>query len=597
MQYRLDASVLAGMKHQIHVTHRLDTAEETSIRPRKIVAFDSEDNTAGNVLMWDFFDGKTHESFLLKSAGGPHELLDVMDYIYSLPADTILVAHNLEYDLINLQRDLGYSHVKLLMYAGSRLVSAELKEHGLKMWDSWNLFPGTLRKMAELVGLVKGHYEDTIEDMHKMLEYCQGDTEILFRFMEGFQELSASIGVPLRPTVGSMSMEAFRRHFLKFGVDACSKEQVKKAYVGGRVELFYKGRVEGDIRVSDVNSMYPFVMTYEYPDTGTLESGSIDDHVFGVGEFVIDVPASITVPPLPYRQQGRLFFPTGRLSGSWTYAEVRNAVRHGCKIIEQTKGLGTNKAKRYFEDYIRFFYEKRQESRRSGDEFGVGYWKLFMNNLYGKFSQHTPRTLCSTTELERDDLEPVRTLGPFIVYEEVDPLPPRTSNFMWGVHVTSYARILLHNLMTKVVNAGHKLLYCDTDSVMFLSCDGSNPLTIGTDLGLVDEERFDRAEFMTSKGYWLDNEQLRAEGKCKLASKGVPKDMGLDFLTKGQASFKKPKKLRESLVQNVLANHWDVVTKHARSVYIKRAVNSDGTTRALDVSEIDSAIENSKIVE
>ena len=210
-----------------------------------------------------------------------------------------------------------------------------------------------------------------------------------------------------------------------------------------------------------------------------------------------------------------------------------------------------------------------------------------LNSAYGKLSQHSKKNIVTTELIGADRLEEDQgrlngVYGPFYLYEFEPGPPPDTANWLWGTYVTSYSRIKLHTHLMQVHNAGHQILYCDTDSVMFLRTNDDIPFEIGDELGQLDEEFFIRGEFITAKGYILEKE----DGEKKIASKGVPSAFGSEFLTTGSATFQKPTKLREALRQDIQPNLWREVTKLAQTVYSKRKVLEGGKTLPLDAEEI-----------
>lgn len=580
-----------------HTMHRLVSPKAD---PRKnFVAFDTEDNSQGEVSIVNFYDGTQHWTFWKEQ--GDDFLDRAVRHLYEYAQgkkNLVLVAHNLEYDINNLFRWCNWSPVETMVYA-SRLISAKLIELKLECWDSFNLCPTSLKSMAAVLGREKGDYEEARKDLSANIGYCQSDCEILWEFMEKFQTLSLdTIGCGVRPTIGATAMRAWRKKFMRKNWEAASVPIAMDAYYGGRTEAFYIGAV-GKTTIADVNSMYPDKMLREYPDCASLAPSLLRTHKFGVGKFKILVPHTLHIPPLPYRVGGRLLFPTGELEGAWTYHEVRAAVEAGCRVLHEEQGIGTNTACKPFADYVEFFYGKRLVAKKSGDEFGITYYKLLMNNLYGKTCQHLPRTIVSREEPKLRGkggrLIPKRLLGPFGVWEEEQTEPATTTNFIWGAYVTSYARIHLNMILNAVADAGHKVLYCDTDSVMYEVKEGcAVPYKVSKEIGEMDEEHFLEGKFITAKGYWLKGIGTKGKDKgkeiIKLACKGVPKAFGLQFLMTGFAKFKRPVKMREGFVQGLVANHWRDVEKIAKTEYLKRCVLPSGQTRAWRSGELSAVL-------
>jgi len=557
---------------------------KNKVRTFNIVAFDTEDDSQGNVTIVNFYDGKSHFTFDLE-AGKTLEDVVKFFYVYN-PRNSLFVAHNLEYDINNIMRDLDYRFIKKMVYT-ARLMTVELDNCKQLLIDSTNFFAGSLKKMAKVVGMEKGDYLEARNDKKKNIEYCKSDCEILWTFVTKFQEkMNSEFGVTMAPTIGKMAMDCFKANYLHREYFRYNTPLCRSAYYGGRTEVFYKGALQGNIVCNDVNSMYPYVMLNEFPDTDTMQEGlSYKKAQFGLGTFTVDVPPC-TVPPLPYRaDSGRLYFPTGEFTGCWTYAEIRNALEHGVKILWEGPCAGTNIGCKPFTGYITDIYSKRLDAKKLQDEFLITFLKLLMNNLYGKFSQNSPKYEMVREEVDPKTLEKqggalVRHLGPFYMYKYTPLEPPINANWIWGTYITSYARIELFKAMNRVLECGHTLCYTDTDCVIYRMENDKKPFKIGLELGAMDEEIFIEADFKNPKGYIL----TKGSGELKIACKGVPTAFQADFFKEGYAEFRKPTKLRESLIQNLKANVWNEVSKEMRSIYIKR--EGVGSNKPINANQI-----------
>lgn len=594
----------------------IDEKNEGWLRPRKrkvqtykIVGFDTEDYE-GTPVAYCFYNGSDY--FYTKDA------LEALSYIYNLPRPTVLVCHNLQYDIANLFKGLDYFQVDSMIFA-SRLISVTLANANPKklyFMDSCSFFSGTLAGLGDLIGMSKGSGSAFDE------KYVMQDAKIVYTFMAMIQERLNADGLSLTLTVGSMAMADYTTNYLPSKLRTWNSKLCLEAYYGGRVELFYKGFCEGPIYYADINSSYPSVMRdLEYPDTSRVEPSTLASHHYGVGRFTVEVPLDCFVPPLPFHSpEGRLFFPTGTFEGVWTYAEVRYAMTLGVKIISESTGEGCRYGCRPFVSFIDDNYAKRQDAKASREkkklaklstneeDFDDLYYKLKMNNLYGKFSQHKDKTVMVRRKLTPSKAEALglykeSKIGPFYHYKVRRTEAPKTANYMWGTYVTSYARISLLKKLYAVHKAGGKLLYCDTDSVMFENEGGLAGLTISKNLGDMGFKKFDCADFLMSKGYILYNKtkggHLReAGGACK----GVSQIHSLYFYKHGEVTYKKPNKLKSALITKHAEvnrgksaawlkehdeNMWNDVTKTMRSIYFKRS-GDKGITYPVNAAEIDA---------
>jgi len=126
--------------------------------------------------------------------------------------------------------------------------------------------------------------------------------------------------------------------------------------------------------------------------------------------------------------------------------------------------------------------------------------KLILNTLWGRFCL---RTHLPTTELLSDGEEFTKRLFSRVhvikhfsfvsdsvaliqwSQPERDPCPTRDVNVFIGAFTTAYARLELYNLLDKL---GDRVLYADTDSVIFVSKNGDWIPETGSYLGQLTSE-------------------------------------------------------------------------------------------------------------
>ena len=222
------------------------------------------------------------------------------------------------------------------------------------------------------------------------------------------------------------------------------------------------------------------------------------------------------------------------------------------------------------------------------------YYKLKLNNGYGKFVQHNNSVELRTKPFTAEEMTKKRArlvnmYGPFFAYEMERKEPPKFACFLWGLYITSYARIYLFNVLEAVHKAGHNLLYCDTDSVFYEKKNERIPYKLGSNLGEWDLEEYTQGEIFTLKGYKLEN-IIETETEIiveeKIASKGVPNKFASAFFAGEAIQIEKPNKLRSSLNQGKTPNLWEKNTKQKRSEYDKRIIQDDKkSTKPLIFSE------------
>lgn len=595
--------------------------EKLDAKPKlvNIVAFDTEDDTRGKPLAFSFYDGGRvlkSKSFYTRKAE------EAVEFIYNYPVESYFVSHNLEYDLPNLMKFCDFMYVDEIIKAPLMLRVSLLGTKHVLM-NSLSYFKGTVAQMGKLVGLKKleGKKRSSLNRA-----YAIRDAAIVWTYMDMFQKrLVNDFGVPLGLSIGSIAMSVYRSRFMERNEQATYNNPVlvTKAYYGGRVEVFHRGITKGKVYVTDINSSYPNVMkSYEYPDTQFLEKSRLKTHRFGVGRFKVEVPATVYAPVLPIKSStGRLFFPVGTFEGYWTYAEIRKAIDQGAKVLKEYDGVGTNAAIRPFAEFIDFFYTMRQKCKAKlasdpGDleaKFESELLKNIMNNLYGKFCQHKARTKMSRRPIPESLLETSlgtweeRRIGSFWDYVQTETEAPKTANFLWGLHVTAYARLELVKHLETVLNNGGTLLYCDTDSIMFTGERAAKAMPVSSKLGDLSKETYDKGIFRQAKGYLLCNYQGKKRKRLvieKVACKGVATTHAYEFIVEGLATAVKPMRFKEALIrtgvkrnaQKVADNEigfniWRDVKKVMQAIDIKRTPGL-GKTYPVQYADIENLEDN-----
>jgi len=385
--------------------------------------------------------------------------------------------------------------------------------------DSLYLIKGKLDDIGKkLVGRGKVKLEHLPEwywenDRDKYTQYHHEDTELLYDSIVAFARLVHTHIAPiarLGMTLPSTAMAAFRTRFQPCDIlvpqDENLKLTLRRAYMGGRVEVFRPGYFE-NVRVYDVNSLYPSVMQdTPVPITGTVrKTKEFEPNLCGV--YYVRFQQYDTNRSAVLMSGG-----IGAYEGTGWYfePELRRLATVGA--FDVVEGYVFTDQGVIFKSYVDTLY-----SLRLTDKTGpIGETcKLFLNSLYGKFGMRPERT--KTVRLEYEQIQVLidrgvqtETINPEIglyrVYETVDV--PYEHVGIAGT-ITSEARARLWEGLDSAS------LYCDTDSV-----HTTTPL----DSGMVDPSRlgFWKLEF-TGNAVYLGKKLygLRDGTVDKLRVKGI----------------------------------------------------------------------------
>lgn len=527
------------------------------VRTKEIWGFDTEDDGKGTVKQISATDGKIFFHFTKRD-----RFIQWMTVNFSRPV--VFAACNLEYDLINV---FGHRFDMLdlrLKNGGLSIASARLKSSKVLFYDTLNHFPFGVKRMGEALNLPK------LEMDLSGWDYVDRDALIVQRYVSEMQTRYNLLGANFNATLPSSSLDLYRRRFLPFSVQRpndATLEYLFRGYYGGRTEVFDTSPNVGRIFYIDVNSMYPAVMTGEYPNPNVLilkKRANLD--LFGVAECKVSVPKDCYFPPLPFRES-KLMFPTGTFVGSWTYEELRALEERGGTIEKIFSCCEFKETCFPFRGFIEELYELKQSAPDEMQRYAA---KLFMNSLYGKMGERVELTSFIPADEVPEDQTAI-LYGDFAYVTYGEKYPSHT-NAIWAIYTTARARLLLLVHLERIRRNGGIVLYCDTDSIIYRA---TRPLHAESDrIGEFKlEGEFDFAHFLAPKLY-----ALSAAGKRTVRAKGVPRDFSYRFFDEGEATFSRPLRLRSVLRRGLQSNLWIETTKHRRTPYTKRKVMADGTT-------------------
>ncbi len=415
--------------------------------------------------------------------------------------------------------------------------------------DSIRLLPGSVREIGEAVGLPKlemdHEHPERIDRRGRLspaascprgrecvaclcrsaagrarvLAYCRRDCQIVHVALDRARARLSGIGARMRLTLASSVTSAIRdglpeeeRAWTPHGdakgvpdVDA----EVEAAQFGGRVEVF--APVCGVGRFYDIRSSYPASMAAApLPWIYDRESRRADWRSAGTTECEVLVPPDCYLPVLPVRgREGRLYWPTGRLSGHWVTEELAYAQEVGAAKVLRVRGQHRWSTS----DALREWILRAWEERRTTTGFDRYFWKIAMNAIYGKtvegrekedFVQH-PET-CEGMALARSDLD---------LWSRESYYQPAFRNVATGATITARSRVALHRWLVRAIAGGSTIHYSDTDS---LAVSGGRKLPTGDGLGELECKTMAWGLFVAPKLYAWE----AGDGETVVRAKGLP---------------------------------------------------------------------------
>jgi hypothetical protein len=506
-------------------------------------------------------------------------------------------AHNAEYDL-NVLFDNIYLFDNRAIFNG-KFISAT--NGNCLFADSLNIYPASVDKIGELMGFPKlklarkfKEGDKKIKVTKKDIEYCVRDCEIVFNALSSIFNKVGNIKI----TLAGLSMDFFRRRYLKYHIDFNPKltDKFFDSYFGGRTEAFKIGDTKAV--VYDINSMYPYAMlNADFPNPKLLKH--ISRKFIDVGLFkrhflrTYEGCAKITVIHkehyfgfLPIKQKGKLIFPVGEFTGTWNFNEIRYALEQG--IIEIKKVWTVTYSRRMESPFIKYVTALYGERKISDNELDRLQLKLLLNSLYGKFGQKKKTEFIYIEDVKRDYLiiDEFKNSGELIkirtfnlerddcFLEVVNKKQEKYYNSiaLFASYITSFARVML--LKDLVNNKNFVPVYCDTDSIFY---EVDPKIKEGKELG---EWKKENKLVYNIRG--LKNYSYFADGKKIDKIKGIPKKARK--ISDKKYTYENLVKTREAITRNIEAGVLVTRTKELKNTYDKRIILKNNDTLPLKLT-------------
>lgn len=365
----------------------------------------------------------------------------------------------------------------------------------------------------------------------ELREYCISDVNILKRSMEIYIEEGITLNGlnPIAcSTIASYAMKVYRTNYLKPNTIAVLKKDeydfCKRGFFGGRTEVFqlhkkfnkYEVANGKYISYDDIQSLYPTVQYYDQLPCGipkwdenvSFSKEYLENH-FGYYEVDVVCPDKLHIPLLPEKKDMKLNFDlVEKNKAVYTSIELLRAIEIGYKITKIYKVLYFEKTDTLFKEYVQNFLKIKTECAgydgNDIDEYIERYYnacgvklekekikknkgkkllaKILLNSLWGKFGQKDDmatteyitdpskwfRKLRDNNEgkitLKNETLIDENTLYIEYISNETSKSSLNTTNVGLAGFVTSQARLRLYKELYKL---GERVIYCDTDSIVY----------------------------------------------------------------------------------------------------------------------------------
>lgn len=402
----------------------------------------------------------------------------------------------------------------------------------LTLYDSLRLMPMAVADMPKAFGLdiekLSIEYEAVRDINHtptkEEIDYVHHDCLIVARALNAMHQRGMT-----KLTAASNALNQFKKLFdkeewnrlfpqLPLSVD----KDCRRAYKGGWTYLNpdYKDKILTTGKVYDVNSMYPWAMSYTMLPWG--------EPVFYNGKYEEDKQMPLFIQCLSCRfklKPGK--YPSIQVKGSFRFLDTEYLVDSGEETvllyltsvdyklmmdnyevwdIEYICGYKFRGMTGLFKEYVNYWYEQKNQSKHEKNYAMYYIAKLMLNSLYGKFGSNPEKRSKYPYLDEEEDI---------VKYEYGPVETGKTAYVPIAAFITSYCR---DKIIRTAIACGERFIYADTDSVHII---GDETPDIDIDeyrLGAFKEEStFDTAKFHRAKCYI---EEINGEQEKKCA--GLP---------------------------------------------------------------------------
>lgn len=447
-------------------------------------------------FIWGFFDGFEYRSF--------EKTKDFINYVTN--RDLILYAHNggkFDWHFIT---EYIPNKTKILIINGR---IARFKIGKCEFRDSYNILPIPLADYKK-DDIDYSLFEEKERKNHMVLieKYLKTDCLYLYDIVNKFRQ-NYSLNITLASACmrkwseisGKQPEQSTKGHFNRF----------QPWYFGGRVEVFKSGIIEKPFKLYDINSAYPFAMTYDHPCGKLKEIRTTPPKT--KPELAFYIVESEAVGFFPVRGKHGLKFPKDRESKTFYITGYEFIKARELKIKMKIKKVYVFSETINFKTYVDHFFKLKADAKANNDKAGYIFSKLFMNSLYGKFGsnpQNYQEHIIAEEWEEFEDFEPYSFFSGKMLFARPTPENrQRFYNIVVAASITGFVRAMLFEQILK----SKEVFYCDTDSLIV----SGGKFNTGAKLGQWTCEGSGNKGAIAGRKLYA----IEIDGKFKIASKGV----------------------------------------------------------------------------
>lgn len=434
------------------------------------------------------------------------------DHIQSLKTPHTIYAHNGGKFDFHFMLEFLENPIKII---SSRIAAVKMGIHELR--DSYCIIPIPLSAYQK-DSIDYRRLERAVRDQHRaeIVSYLKTDCTALFDIVSKF---IVRFGMQL--TIGGTAIKTLKKMHEFDSTTKWHDERFRPFYYGGRVEAFKTGVIEGDWKVFDVNSMYPYVMSELQHPTGKRYRVGYGRNIDRRGRIAGFADAPFYFAKIRCDQSGAfpvrmknepLNFEVPRGEFFVTSHELKAAIETGRVSNIEVMEVAVPEENISFGEYVARFMEEKISSKARGDKAGEIFAKLLLNSAYGKFAQNPAHYFDYWIgDPESDSWE--------IYSADIDSIDiwrkPSEREAFYDVATAASITGAARSVLMRALACAVRPVYCDTDSII---CEGLEADLHGSRLGAWKlEATGDTVAIAGKKMYAL----RQGSEYVKTASKGV----------------------------------------------------------------------------
>lgn len=318
------------------------------------------------------------------------------------------------------------------------------------------------------------------------LKYCENDVLITVKFLINIFKILKKFKINAQNTYSapSLALKIFEKRFntnnLKFKFNKLIDNFARKAYFGGRCEVYGNQKKDEFVFHFDFSGMYAQCMKEKFPfGKYNLNLNAKKIEIPGIYWIEFISNENIIFPILPHHRfnDKKLMFTNGIMVGAYWFEEILLFIKYGGIVTKILYSLEFERYDYVFNEYIDFFSLLRQKS----EAYNV-FGKLMINSVYGRLGMNDNNEY--TFVEKKTNFNLIKKKINLISYKELNNivlvqaeldkqlkqvinLPDSVikNNIIIAAAITSKARIKLYEAQQAVIQNGGRLLYSDTDSI------------------------------------------------------------------------------------------------------------------------------------